>query len=222
MLELTIGNKSYSSWSLRGWLPLAHWQIPFREKVLNFFTPEFHSEVAQISSAGLVPVLVDDGFAIWDSLAIAEYLAERFPDRALWPANPRQRARARSVCAQMHAGFTTLRAHMPMNTMASLPGRGWNLAVQKDIDSITALWTRAIDESGGPYLFGANVTIADCFFAPVCSRFATYTPALTTVASSYVQGILALPAMQRWYAEARAEFKFIAEEEPYRASAFEK
>lgn len=217
MLTIHIGDKRYSSWSLRGWFPLAHFGIPFREVPLRLATPEFHRAIAAVSPARRVPVLVDGDFAVWDTLAIVEYLAERNPQHAIWPADSRARARARSICAEMHSGFTELRTRMPMNAEAALPGFGWSLAVQKDIDRLVAMWSDALAQSGGPFLFGA-AGAADGYFAPVCLRFDTYRPALPERISRYVADVLALPAVKRWLAEARAENAFRPEYEPYRAA----
>ena len=217
MLQLYIGNKNYSSWSLRAWFLLEHFGIPFEEIQLRLFQPEFYARLARVSPAAKVPVLVDDGFAVWETLAIAEYLAERFPQHRIWPAEARARARARTVCAEMHAGFSELRNRMPMNIEADLAGMGWSLAVQRDIDRISALWADALRESGGPFLFGAP-SAAEAFFAPVCLRFASYRPALSAADERYVAAVLALPAMQRWISAARAEADFVADDEPYRRS----
>jgi glutathione S-transferase len=217
-LRLVIGNKNYSSWSLRAWLVLAQAEIPFEEIKLRLFVPGYKAEIAKYSPAGRVPVLLDGELTIWDTLAIAEYLAERFPERALWPADARRRARARSICAEMHSGFATLRSQMPMNVGAELKGHGWNVAVQRDIDRICDIWRACRAESGGPLLFGA-FTIADAFFAPVTARFVTYGVALPADARAYVDAIWALPAMRRWVADARAENDFLDEDEPYRLRA---
>jgi glutathione S-transferase len=217
MLELYIGNKNYSSWSLRGWFPLAHFGIPFKEIRLSLFTPAFYEAIGRVSPVGKVPVLVDDGFAIWDSLAIVEYLAERFPQYALWPRDLKARARARSICAEMHSGFTELRNNMGMNIEADLAGHGWNLAVQRDIDRITAIWGECLGAHQQPFLFG-EPTLADAFFAPVCTRFRTYQPKLPARALQYVDDVLALPAMQRWIADGLQEKEFVAEDEPFRRS----
>lgn len=218
MLELLIGNKNYSSWSLRAWLPLAHFGIPFKETRLTLFTPAFREAIGKWSPAGRVPVLVDDGFAVWDTLAIAEYLAERHPEHALWPRDRQQRARARSVCAEMHSGFGALRSAMPMNVEANLPGLGWSLQVQADIDRLSAIWTGLLDTHGGPCLFG-EFTLADAFFAPVCLRYNTYRPRLAQRVERYVADMLALPSMRRWIDDALGEHEFIVEDEPYRAPA---
>src|SRR5262245_7528058 len=172
-LALVIGNKNYSSWSLRAWLVLAHAEIPFEEINVRLFVPGFKDEIAKYSPAGRVPVLLDDGLAIWDTLAIAEYLAERYPERKLWPTDTKRSARARSICAEMHSGFHALRSNMPVNITADLRGRGWNVAVQLDIERVCEIWRACRSEHGGPFLFGAY-SVADAFFAPVVSRFITY------------------------------------------------
>jgi glutathione S-transferase len=220
MLTLYIGNKNYSSWSLRGWLLLRQLGIPFEERKLPLFTDEFHRALAGISPAGLVPVLVDDGFAVWDTLAIAEYVAERFPDARVWPADPRARARARSVCAEMHAGFGSLRHRMPMNIDARLPGLGRDPQVQRDIDRIIAMWheLRAAHAADGPFLFG-RFGAADAFYAPVVTRFVTYEVTLPDVCAAYMATMQALPAMREWTQAALVEKCFVPEEEPYRQRA---
>jgi glutathione S-transferase len=217
MLTLYIGNKNYSSWSLRAWFVLRQAGIPFEEKMVWFF--DGMAALRQISPAGRVPVLVDDGLVVWDSLAISEYAAERFPDKHLWPAERKARARARSVCAEMHSGFGNLRNNMGMNIEASLPGVGWNLAVQDDIDRISYIITelRAEYAGTGPFLFG-TFTIADAFFAPVASRFKTYAVKLPAVVQQWADTIHATAAMQQWTADALAEQRYVAQDEPYRLS----
>ena len=155
MLKLVIANKNYSSWSLRAWLTLTQAQIPFEEIQLLLGSKDFAREIARFSPAGRVPVLLDDDFAIWDSLAIAEYLGERFPHSGIWPSESKARARARSVCAEMHSGFAALRSALPMNVEASLPTLRWNIGVQKDIDRIVGMWHTLLTASKGPFLFGA-------------------------------------------------------------------
>jgi len=216
MLQLYIGSKNYSSWSLRPWLAMTQFAIPFEEIHLEMFSAEFRRVVATVSPVGRVPVLVDGGFSVWDSLAIIEYLAERFPDKAIWPREAKDRARARSICAEMHSGFQQLRANMPMNIGVELPGRGWNLAVQRDIDRISTMWRELLDGHGGPFLFG-EFTAADAYFAPVCARFWTYRPELDLAIRAYVGRVFELSAMKRWVAEATATAEFIPEDEPYRA-----
>ncbi|MGE8618339.1 MAG: glutathione S-transferase family protein [Achromobacter spanius] len=217
MYTLIIGNKNYSSWSLRPWLALRATGIAFTEQKLGFFTEEFSRKVGAVSPAGLVPVLLDGDFAVWDSLAICEYLAERHPDAGLWPKDAKARARARSLVAQMHSGFGALRNALPMNIEAHLPGIKLPEAAQQDISRLQAIWhdTRAEFGQGGPFLFGA-FSIADAFFAPVVSRFTTYGIAAAGAVRDYMDAVLALPAMQDWMRDARAEATFVPEDEPYR------
>jgi len=167
MLRLCIGNKNYSSWSMRPWVLMRQAGIPFEEVRLRF-GPDFRPRIEAFSPAGRVPALVDGDLAIWDSLAIAEYLAERFPERRLWPQEAAARARARSVCAEMHSGFTALRGACPMNIEARLPEAGaiiWRdqSAVRADVERITGMWRRLLAEHGGPLLFG-GFSIADAFY----------------------------------------------------------
>ncbi|WP_454762648.1 glutathione S-transferase family protein [Cupriavidus campinensis] len=216
-MKLVIGNKNYSSWSLRPWLLMRHAGIAFEEIPVRLSTPGFAAQVAQYASAGKVPVLVDGAVSVWDSLSISEYVAERFPEKALWPADPAARALARSVCAEMHAGFGNVRSQLPMNVTAVLPGCGWSVAVQREVDRIAAIWTdlRARYGADGPFLFG-RFSVADAFYAPVVTRFATYGIHLPDAAKAYADFMLALPAMQEWIAAAREERDFLADDEPYR------
>jgi glutathione S-transferase len=215
-MKLVVGSKNYSSWSLRSWLLLKHAGIPFEEIQLRFSAPDFKQQVLRHSPAGRVPVLIDGELMIWDSLAIAEYVAENFADKMLWPSERKQRAEARSVCAEMHSSYLALRNNMPMNISAHLPGRGWNVDVQKDIARITAIWgARSRFAAAGPFMFG-RFSVADAFFAPVVWRFNSYQPELPAQAVDYVRLMLALPAMQAWAAEAARENEFIADDEPYR------
>jgi glutathione S-transferase len=222
-MELYIGNKNYSSWSLRAWLLMRQAGIAFNERQLRFDHSEgspFSTTLLALAPTARVPLLVDEGFAVWDSLAIAEYLAERFPEKRLWPLDPRQRARARSLCAEMHSGFPALRSRCPMNVEASLPEVGTRLvaewpAVVAELRRIDAMWREALAESGGPFLFGA-FGIVDAYFAPVCVRAQTYRLPLGAEAGGYAARILALPAMQEWSTAARAEHDFVEEDEPYR------
>ena len=224
-LQLYIGNKNYSSWSMRPWVLMTQAGIPFDEVMVRFDSFEaqsaFKTAITAINPVGKVPVLVDDGFAVWDTLAIAEYLAERFPDRRLWPADARTRARARSVCAEMHSGFIALRSHCPMNIEASLPEVGrivWRdqAGVRDDMARISAMWTGLLAEHGGPLLFG-EFSIADACFAPVCSRLRTYALPMEPAVQGYVDRVLALPAVQAWVTQSLAEHDFIPFDEPYRA-----
>jgi glutathione S-transferase len=214
--QLVIGNKNYSSWSMRGWVLLRALGIDFEEVQLKFHTDAWAREIDRWSPAGLVPVLWLDGEPVWDTLAIAETVAERWPDRNAWPRDPRARAVARSICAEMHSGFHALRQAMPMNIRGSYPGRGMSPEVGKNIDRIGAIWTSCREGfgQGGELLFGA-FSAADAFYAPVATRFATYGVRLPDPARRYVDAVLALPAVQEWSAAARAEPEVIAAEEPY-------
>ena len=224
MLELYIGNKNYSSWSMRPWLLMRELGIAFEERPLRLDWAEdshFKATLRKLAPSGRVPLLVDDGFAVWDSLAIAEYLAERFPDKAVWPADAKRRARARSVCAEMHSGFSDLRGTFPMNIEADLAdvGReklGADAAAARDVARIDALFSEAIGGSGGPFLFG-GFSAADAFFAPVCTRFRTYRLPLSSASHVYLERVLALPSFRKWQEAALAEHDFLVEDEPYRA-----
>lgn len=224
-VQLYIGNKNYSSWSMRPWVLLTQAGIPFDEVMVRFDSLEagstFKNTIGRINPVGKVPVLVDDGFAVWDTLAIAEYLAERFPKHRLWPADPKARARARSVCAEMHSGFSALRSHCGMNIEASLPEIGrivWRdqPGVRADLSRIETIWTELLAEHGGPMLFGA-FSIADAYFAPVCSRIRTYALPVSPAVQAYVDRVHALPGVQAWVQQALAEHDFVDFDEPYRA-----
>ncbi len=224
-LQLYIGNKNYSSWSMRPWVLLTQAGIPFDEVMVRFDSlaagSAFKDTVGRVSPVGKVPVLVDDGFAVWDTLAIAEYLAERFPEHGLWPADPKARARARSVCAEMHSGFSSLRSHCGMNIEASLPEIGrivWRdqAGVRTDLARIEAIWTELLATHGGPMLFG-TFSIADAYFAPVCSRIRTYSLPVSPTVQAYVDRVHALPGVQAWVQQALAEHDFVDFDEPYRA-----
>jgi glutathione S-transferase len=223
-MKLYIGNKNYSSWSLRPWLLMTQAGIEFEEVRLRLSwdaNSEFKQTLLRLAPTGRVPLLVDDGFAVWDTLAIAEYLAERYPAKALWPAAPRARARARSLCAEMHSGFGALRESFPMNIEATLPEVGTrclreSAAVAADLRRIEEMWTTQLAESGGPFLFGEFGAV-DAYFAPVCARIRTYAPKVGAAITGYVERIYALPAMQAWCAAARAEHDFLVEDEPYRS-----
>lgn len=215
-LTLVIGNKNYSSWSLRPWLLLTHAGIGFDEVRLPLFTDVFHRAMAHYSPAGKVPVLMDGDLAVWDSLAICEYVAEKYPDKALWPREAAARARARSIAAEMHSGFNALRSHMPMNMRANFAGQGRRRDVMRDIERIVQAWSDCRTQYGaaGPFLFGA-FSCADAMYAPVCSRLTTYGVALPQAAQQYVQTIMSLPAMQTWITAAKAETERLDEDELY-------
>jgi glutathione S-transferase len=224
-VQLYIGNKNYSSWSMRPWVLLRQFGIPFDEVMVRFDSFDagsvFKTTLAGLSPTGKVPLLVeDDGLVVWDTLAIAEYLAERHPERALWPRDVRQRARARSLCAEMHAGFTGLRSRCPMNIEASLPEVGAQVlaehpAVQADLDRLQAMWTDALATSGGPFLFG-TFSVADAYFAPVVARLRTYALPVSPVVADWMAQVWAAPGVAAWVADALAEQDFLDFEEPYR------
>ncbi len=224
-MQLVIGNKNYSSWSMRPWVLMKQAGIPFEEVMLRFdaFTPEsaFKQRLAGLTPAGRVPVLIDDdGFAVWDTLAIAETLAERFPDKKLWPADAQARARARSVCAEMHSGFGALRSHFPMNIEARLPEIGAQVmaeqpGVRADLARIVAMWRELLNAHGGPLLFG-EFSIADAFYAPVVMRLASYAPPLPEDIRAYMARVQALSGVAAWVEGALAEQDFLDFEEPYR------
>jgi glutathione S-transferase len=226
-MQLYIGNKNYSSWSMRPWVLMRQFNIPFDEVMVRFddnFEADsaFKRRVAEVAPTGRVPVLVDDGFAVWDTLAIAEYLAERFPQHALWPRDARQRARARSVCAEMHSGFSALRSHCPQNLEASLPEAGARVlaeqpAVRSDLARVQALWSDALQASGGPFLFGA-FGIADAYFAPVAGRIRTYGLPVSDVARAYIDRVFDSAGVATWVHDALAERDFLQFEEPYRTA----
>ncbi len=209
MYRLVIGNKNYSSWSMRPWVLLRHFGIPFEEVRVAMFTPGFKEQILRHSPTGKVPCLLDGDLAIWDSLAIAEYLAERHP--GLWPAAPAARAIARAVSAEMHSGFVALREECTMNIRRRVAPRTLSAAGQADVARITALWAdcRARYGQGGPYLFG-DFSIADAMFGPVAFRFQTYGLPVEGAAADYLAALLASPAMQTLAVEAAAEPEAIA------------
>ena len=212
--RIVIGNKNYSSWSLRGWIALRTCTEDFDEVHVRLRKPTTGAEIRAQSPAGKVPALFHGEQLIWDSLAICEYLAETFPDAGLWPADPTTRAHARSVSAEMHSGFPDLRNDMPMNCRASLPGKGATQAALADIARIEAMWNdcRARFGGGGDFLFGSFCS-ADAMYAPVASRLATYQPEIGPVAAAYVEAIHGLPAMAEWVEASREESDRLVEME---------
>ena len=224
-MQLYIGNKNYSSWSMRAWLLMTHAGIPFEEVPLRLSFEAgspFKLALARVTPAGRVPVLVDAGFAVWDTLAIAEYLAEKFVDKRLWPADTQARARARSLCAEMHGGFQALRNHCGMNIEADLAEVGARVlrnepGVASDLARIVEMWQQALGRSGGPFLFG-DFSIADAYFAPVGARITTFALPIPAEIDAYIARVFALPATRAWCEAARQEHDFIVEDEPYRTS----
>ena len=213
-LTLVIGNKNYSSWSLRAWLALKKTGVEFDELLIPLSRPETEAAIKAHSPSGRVPVLKDGDREIWDSLAIGEYLAERFPEAGLWPADAGMRALARSICAEMHSGFPALRGGMPMNLRARLPGKGRSPEVGADIARVQEIWETCRGRVGedGLFLFG-GFTLADAFYAPVVSRFHTYDVATGDVCRAYAEAVWAWPDLQDWAAAASKEPYTIAEEE---------
>ena len=216
MYTLHIGNKNYSSWSLRPWVLMSELGIPFREQ-LHVFGPSFGAKAAG-SPSGKVPALVDDGFVVWDSLAIAEYLAERHA--GVWPEDARARAWARCAAAEMHSGFGQLRTSCSMNCGIRAKLRNPPADLQRDLDRLVELWHDGFTRFGGPFLAGARFSAVDAFFCPVAFRVQSYQLELGAEAMSYVKRLLALPAMQRWYEAGLAEpFRDAPHEEEIAAAA---
>ncbi|SEQ60144.1 glutathione S-transferase [Devosia sp. YR412] len=203
-MKLLIGNRNYSTWSLRPWLVLKHFGISFEDEVLQLSGDGWRDVLAQRSPTGKVPVLLDGDLVVPETIAIIEYLADRFPDKAIWPTDIGQRALARAAAAEMHAGFTSLRSHAPMNLRASHPGKVSVDSVAKDLHRLETLWGDLLTRSGGPFLFG-DFTAADAMFAPVATRIRTYALPVSDLAAGYVEAIYALPAFQDWLAQALHE-----------------
>ena len=224
MLKLYIGNKNYSSWSMRPWVLLRQAGIAFEEVKVRFdsfdSSSSFKKTIGDVTPVGKVPALVDDGFVVWDTLAIAEYLAEKFPDKALWPQDVQARARARSLCAEMHSGFGALRAACPMNIEADLAATGqliWRdkLAVRADVARIVAMWRELLAQHQGPMLMG-EFGIVDAFFAPVCMRLKSYALPVPAEITAYIDRLCLLPGVKAWIDDALLENDFRDFEEPYR------
>lgn len=215
-LTLVIGNRNYSSWSLRPWLLLKQFDIPFEVIRVPLYQAGSAAALTPYSPSGLVPVLLNGEFKVWDSLAICEYVQELFPSLAMWPSARDSRALARSVSAEMHSGFTAVRTHMPMNCKQSFPGKGLNAQTEPEIRRICQLWRDCRQQYGqaGSMLFG-EFSIADAMFAPVALRFNTYQVALDETCAAYVAAILSLPALQEWVEVARKETEVLPAFEPY-------
>ena len=205
MLKIVVGNKKYSSWSLRGWLALRLAGAPYEEIVVPLDMPETAQNIRKYSPSGRVPALIDGDVTVWDSLAIAEYLHEKFPDRRLWPKDATERARARSVSAEMHSGFANLRNDCSMRILQQYPYKPLRAPTQAEVDRIIELWEECLKRSGGPHLFGKDLCIADAFYAPVVSRLRTYSIPVSGAAKGYCDAIWAWPALQQWVADAQRE-----------------
>jgi len=207
-LTLIVGNKNYSSWSLRPWLAMKQAGLAFDEVRVLLNRPDTRAQILRYTPSGRVPCLVDGALAVWDSMAICEYVNEQYADGSLWPRDVAQRARARSVAAEMHSGFAALRTHLSMDIRSRNPERGAIARARPDVSAdvarIESIWTDCLAASGGPFLFG-GFSIADAFFAPVVTRFRTYAIALPAGLAAYSDAVLALPPMQEWVAAARAE-----------------
>ena len=204
MLRLIIGNKNYSSWSFRPWLALEVAGIAFTETLISLEAADFKARVTELSGAGRVPVLIDGDVRVWESLAILEYLAEKFPAAALWPNDVAARAQARAIASEMHAGFTALRNQLPMNVARPIRQRALDAATAKDVARIDAIWSESRARFGGPFLFGP-FGAADAMYAPVIWRFHTYAVEVSAAARAYMDAVMALPAWREWRDAARRE-----------------
>lgn len=213
-VELHIGNKNYSSWSLRAWLLLAEAGIDFVEHRIPLRTATSAAALSRLSPAGRVPVLSLDGQLVWDSLAIAETVAERWPEKQLWPQSWAERAHARSICAEMHSGLMALRSSMPMNCRAMGRRVALSAPLTADIDRVFEIWTDCAERYAdrGAWLFG-EFSVADAMYAPVVLRFRTYGINLPEAASGYPVRLLDSPALQQWLLDAESETEVIDEEE---------
>jgi len=216
MLHLVIGNKNYSSWSFRPWIAMKALGIPFEEVLIPFGTPlgnpEFKQRLAAYTPVGLVPVLIDGDTHVWETLAILEYLAEKCPDKHLWPADAKARAHARALASEMHAGFSALRGECPMNIRRPVRTRALSAAAQANVARIETMWSEARARHGGPFLFG-NFSAADAMYAPVVSRLLTYGIKVNRDALGYMEAMMALPAWAEWKAAALKEEWIVPEDE---------
>lgn len=209
-LKLVIANKNYSSWSMRPWVLMTAFNIPFETIQIWLNHPDTAAQIEQYSPSGRIPVLLANEGAIWDTLSICEYLAEQFPDKQLWPKAVAARAMARSICAEMHSSFTGLRSAMPMNIRARFPGKGRTIESQGDIGRVCEIWETCLTHSGpNQFLFG-DFSIADAFFAPVVMRFRTYDVSLAPALQAYADRVAAHPAVAQWVREALEEKESIA------------
>jgi glutathione S-transferase len=215
-MKLVIGNKNYSSWSLRPWIAMKALGIAFEEILIPFGTPlgnpDFKARLAAYTPAGLVPVLIDGDVHVWETLAIMEYLAEKFPDKRLWPADAKARAHARAISSEMHAGFSALRGECPMNIRRPIRERALSDAAQANVRRIEELWGEARAKYGGPFLFG-KFGAADAMYAPVVARLNTYGVKVGREARAYMEAVMALPAWAEWRKGALAESWIVPEDE---------
>jgi len=218
-LKLVIGNKNYSSWSMRPWLALKANHIAFEEVFIPLYTGDTDKKrILGFTQSGKVPALLDDDVTIWDSLAIIEYAAERFPQTRLWPEDRASRAHARSISAEMHSGFAALRNECGMNLHRPVRAIALSADARANVERIQQIWIECRERYGklGPFLFGAKPGMADAMFAPVCTRIRTYALPVGTRAQEYTRHVLALPVFREWEAGALAEHDFLVEDEPYR------
>ncbi|HYY39454.1 MAG TPA: glutathione S-transferase family protein [Xanthobacteraceae bacterium] len=213
-LKLVIGNKNYSSWSLRPWIAMKVAGIAFEEEVISLSATDFKTRLSKVSGTGKVPALVDGDVHVWESLAILEYLAEQYPHAGLWPADPAPRALARAIAAEMHAGFSPLRRHLPMNMWRPVRPRQLTPEVKANVRRVEEIWIdcRARYGTGGPFLFGP-FGAADAMYAPVVARFHTYAVEVAEAARMYMDAVMALPAWAEWRAAALAEPWVLPEDE---------
>jgi glutathione S-transferase len=213
-LHLVIGNKNYSSWSMRPWIGMKAAGIPFEETVISLNAPDFKPRLAKLSGTGKVPVLIDGDTHVWESLAILEYVAEKFPNAGLWPADAAARAHARAISHEMHAGFLPLRRLMPMNMWRPVERRHLTSEAAAGVKRIDAMWSdcRTRFGQGGPFLFG-KWSAADAMYAPVVSRFATYGVEVSAPSRAYMDAVMALPAWKEWTAAALKEEWVLPEDE---------
>lgn len=210
-LILVLGNKNYSSWSLRAWLCAKQAGLDFEEVRIPLHAPEFEREIVKYSPSGKVPCLIDGEVRVWESLAICEYLAEKFPEKGLWPKDSEARAFARSISNEMHAGFLALRKSLPMDCRERILKKDIPADTQADIDRVTAIWREARERfgSGGPFLFG-HFTIADAMYAPIVIRFVTYDVQVDPISRTYMDAVLNLPAVKEWLSAAEKEVEVIS------------
>jgi glutathione S-transferase len=204
-----IANKNYSSWSMRPWVAMTAFGIPFQEIRILLDQPDTAMHIARYSAAGRLPVLITSETTVWDSLAICEYLAEQFPDKNMWPQDLVARAMARSICAEMHSGFTGMRSAMGMNIRGSFPGKGRTPDAQGDIGRICEIWETCLSHFGHHHFLFGEFSIADAYFAPVVMRFRTYAVSLAPALEAYVERVAAHPAVAQWMREAIAEIEIL-------------